>query len=172
MKKSALLYLALIVMMIGACKKETEKEFDYGTIHVYTPEEIQKFVDNAESIEMKGDPIVKKSDNPGDSSTMIITTQAYLVRVNVSDGGHLLPKGETGTTTTARQGGRPGTVVVSAVCGMNCKMTGTDKCTDASGCVPTRNCGCSQGSCGSACTTTSMCSPSLTGFGFGGGIKM
>ena len=163
---STVLLLGTALFLITSCTKKTPG-IDYTIMHVYQPEELQKLIDNAIKIEMVGEPSVRKSQNPIDSSVTTTTVQMYRVYVGTKD-DRLIPIREvTDSVLMARPGGP---IVITNSCEMVCNSPADGSSCNVEGCMPTNKCGCTQGSCGNNCTAHKICHQSLAGFSFGGVI--
>ena len=169
MKKIYKCLLASIVLsslsFLSSCTRE---KINYGEIHTYTSEEVQKLFENAIKRETIGEPIIEKSENKIDSNTTIshiVTTQTYLLYVGRTKDGHLIPKSEIKEPEIQAMinDGR-GPIVVSGCCALACSKDAPD-CPDNKGCSP-ENGGCTSFSCGTGCEALS-CSTCSIGFGFG-----
>ena len=159
--------LILGIALLGIISCEHEKAVDYSSMHVYQPEELRKIIDNASKIELAGKQTVQKSDNPADSSFSVVTTQIYKVYVNLSEDNRIVSATDE-TTTSERKATGP--IIITSSCEMMCTPVRPGESCNVEGCMPTDNCGCTQGSCGNNCTTDIMCKQGLAGFGFGNRI--
>lgn len=158
--------ISFVLLWSLSCTKK-QPSFDDTVMNVYQPEELQKLIDNAVRIEMVGDPSVRKSENPLDSSVTTTTVQIYRVYVATKD-DRLIPRAEVTDSVMQLRPGGP--IVITSACEMSCNSPADGGSCNVEGCMPTNKCGCTQGSCGNNCTTDKTCRQTLAGFSFGGVI--
>lgn len=162
MKSQYYLIAILLTVFVASCQKPS---IDYSTMHVYSPEETQKIIDNAVKIEIAGSPLVEKRDVFQDSVTITTTTTIYKAFVSLSDDGHLVPPVDSNSTTALKISQDP--IVITSSCEMVCNMSGNGQPCNITGCSETKRCGCTQGSCGNNCTTHEACHQRVGAIGFG-----
>ena len=150
----------LFPLLLTSCKDN--KDIDSSTMHVYKAEELQKIIDNAVKIEPIGEPTVIKTED--DSTIVISRTQIYKVYVYLGDDNRIIENPDTTSITLARPATGP--IIITTSCNMTCTPVRPGESCNISGCLETKRCGCSQGSCGNNCTTDTACHQARSGFGF------